>query len=208
MLRCKCCIPAELSPWAGSGAQHREEPWGAMRAPRSLQLCSRYSGWDQPAETHTHFFVNGKMKLHIHMLLHLTENKQDTFLANPISRFVCFKSLIVFPNCKKSRLNSRSVVEIIHDNKLKNSHKVAIAISLLQKDKFRYSLSMPRKKLSQRKIFLYWYENRPVCPPGTLCAVTPGSWSGKEKKEDKGVNAPASPLRQQEKEIGFQINVQ
>lgn len=37
--------------------------------------------------------------------------------------------------------------------------------------------------------------------------VTPGSWLGKEKKEDKGVTSLHPPLRQQEKENGFQINV-
>lgn len=98
-------------------------------------------------------------------------------------------------------------MEIIHDNKYKYPHKVAIAISLLHKHKFRYSLSTPRQKLSQRKIFLCWYENRPVSPPGTLCAVTPGSWLGKKKKEDKWVTSLASPFRKQEKETRFQISV-
>lgn len=129
------------------------------------------------------------------------------FSVSCISKFVCFKSLIVFSNCKKSRLNSHRVVEIIHDNKYKYPHKVAIAISLLHKHKFRYSLSTPRQKLSQRKIFLCWYENRPVSPPGTLCAVTPGSWLGKKKKEDKWVTSLASPFRKQEKETRFQISV-
>lgn len=43
--------------------------------------------------------------------------------------------------------------------------------------------------------------------PQAHCAVTPGSWLGKEKKEDKGGTSLPPPLRQQEKETGFQINV-